>query len=105
MNQPKCFSDIADTCIKDVLKIFDVNDDPQIRGNNLIHGNDEGVPILMSLTVSAKTIKQLCKRLCYVLLIKWHKRYVMLASVIWIFILGNLQIQTCDISFLDCYKL
>ena len=38
-------------CTKDVLKIFDVSNDPQIRDNNPICGNDEGVPILMSLTV------------------------------------------------------
>ena len=36
---------------KDVLKIFDVSNDPQISDNSLICGNDEGVPILMSLTV------------------------------------------------------
>ena len=47
----KCFSDIVVTCTKDVFKIFDANNEPQIRDNNLIHGNDEGVPILMSLTV------------------------------------------------------
>ena len=51
MNRPKILSDIVITCTKDVLKIFDVNNDPQIRDNNLICGNDEGVPILMSLTV------------------------------------------------------
>ena len=62
MNQPKCFSDIADTCIKDVLKIFDVNDDPQIRGNNLIRGNDEGVPILTSLTVRCANLNVLPKK-------------------------------------------
>ena len=38
-------------CTKDVLKIFDVSNDPQISDNNLVCGNDEGVPILMSLTV------------------------------------------------------
>ena len=51
MNQPKCFSYIVKTCTRDVLKISNVNNDPEIRGNNLLCGNDEGVPILMSLTV------------------------------------------------------
>ena len=40
------------THTKDVLKIFNVNNDPQKRDNNPICGNDERVPILMSLTVS-----------------------------------------------------
>ena len=56
MNRPKILSDIVITCTKDVLKIFDVNNDPQIRDNNLICGNDEGVPILMSLTVITNVI-------------------------------------------------
>ena len=47
----KYITDIVITCTKDVLKIFYVNNDPHIRDNYLICGNDEGVPILMSLTV------------------------------------------------------
>ena len=57
MNRPKILSDIVITCTKDVLKIFDVNNDPQIRDNNLICGNDEGMPILTSLTVQALDLK------------------------------------------------
>ena len=38
-------------CTKDALKIFHGINFPQIRDNSSVSGNDEGVPILMSLTV------------------------------------------------------
>ena len=47
----KCLSYIVIACTKDVLKKLEVMYVPQIRDNNPIRGNDEGVPILMSLTV------------------------------------------------------
>ena len=53
------------TCTKDILKIFDVNNDPQKRDNNPICGIDEGVPILMSLTVYvdlSRSLKSLHKK-------------------------------------------